>query len=120
MKCISQFVLLFLGCSSVVAADYPSWWQEMGLILPEHEPNDYGVVNQGQLKNFGLRASCYMRFMLDTDNASWGEACNGSTPSFADIGYNFAEAPSKLIFTWETSLDNERYLLSHTYRLLLS
>ncbi|MDP0500876.1 MAG: hypothetical protein Q7P63_12335 [Verrucomicrobiota bacterium JB022] len=94
LKRIAGTGLCLWGTAIVTYADYPSWWQEMGLVLPSEEPNNYGPVNQGQLKNFGLRAAHYLRFMLELDqpawNSQWLAVYGGSAPDFLNTGNNFA------------------------------
>ena len=40
--------LLFLGVYA--GANHPAWWVERGVVDTNRSPNDYGPVNQGQLK----------------------------------------------------------------------
>lgn len=51
-------LLLFLGAGILLAQSpiYPTWWASQG-VLNSKSPNDYAVVNQGQLKNMATGAA---------------------------------------------------------------
>ena len=51
--CLSMFIC---GYSSVLAADYPSWWTNRNVIISTSSTNDWAAVNLGQLKWFATNA----------------------------------------------------------------
>lgn len=60
--------LLALVCPSLVHAQAtpPAWWTSRGVVNPLKSPDDYAILNLGQLKTMALRARDELNVVLPT------------------------------------------------------
>jgi hypothetical protein len=92
MKLSLKFVILSALLVATTALAFPSWWISRGVVNHENQPDDFAVINQGQLKNLAKAAHLEMQAQagsgveLDAMIQAWQNGSNADDYSAVTVG----------------------------------